>query len=243
MQQGWDDIVKINVCGTTYECRKTVIESHEDTLLAMLLKHYDKDKKESLFVQRDPKMFRWILYWYTTGILVEADTVKVHKEVWDEELRYYALFPPTDMENQESKKRIRDESHELRQKAIEHFGMMGKAYQERRVTYGHLLSYMMDKKELYNTIWSHFTFIAPEGHQKQFTFPDAYDVNVRINPSWLKQNFEEFRQYSADVGFEVVESHYSDIRINHNHRYPPASCMHVTTQHCVITVAIRPKDN
>jgi len=243
MEEGWDDIVKINVCGTLYECRKTVIESHEDTLLAMLLKHYDKDKKESLFVQRDPKMFRWILYWYTTGILVEADTVKVPKEVWDEELRYYALFPPTDMENQESKKRIRDESHELRQKAIEQFGKMEKACQERRTHYGHLLSYMMDKQQLDNNGWSYYTFIGADSYQRQFSFPDAYDVNVRINPTWLKHNFKEFRDYCADVGFEVSESDYSDRRVLHNYRYPPSLCMHVTTQHCCITIAFKAKND
>ena len=237
MQQGLGDIVKINVCGTTYECRKTVIESHEDTLLAMLLRHYDKDKEESLFVQRDPKMFRWILYWYTTGILVEADTVKVPKEVWDEEVRYYALFSPV---VEESKKRIRDESHELAQKAIEQFAKMEKAYQERRKYYGHLLSYMMDKQQLDNNGWSHYTFIAAEQHQRQFSFPDAYDVNVRINPNWLKQNFEEFKQYAADVGFQVIDSYYSDRRVSHYYLYPPASYMHVKTQHCCITIAMRP---
>jgi hypothetical protein len=213
-----------------------VIESHEDTLLAMLLRHYDKDKEESLFVQRDPKMFRWILYWYTTGILVEADTVKVPKEVWDEEVRYYALFSPV---VEESKKRIRDESHELAQKAIEQFGKMEKAYQKRRKYYGHLLTYMMDKQQLDNNGWSHYTFISAD----TLSYPDAYDKRVRINASWLEHNFKEFSNYCADVGFKVKKGYYSPGRVDESYVHPPASCMYVTTRHACLYVSFKRKDD
>lgn len=59
-----DRNVIFNVSGKRFESSISSIELHPDTLLGMLLRRKTDDMFE-IFIDRDSKMFRWILYWYT----------------------------------------------------------------------------------------------------------------------------------------------------------------------------------
>ena len=53
--------IVLNVGGTKFVTSKSTINSWQDTFLTMLLKHQNQHE---IFIDRDPKLFRWILYWY-----------------------------------------------------------------------------------------------------------------------------------------------------------------------------------
>jgi hypothetical protein len=200
----------------------------------MLLRHHDV-KDSPLFINRDPKMFRWILYWYITGILIDAETVKVPKPIWDAEIDYFQLVSSS---SSLSKKRIYSFTHELVGKAESHFAKLEGARQERRIKYGLLLTYMMDNQPLDTGDVTSYSFIMAEGCQKPIAFSELYDVNVRIRPSWLNLYFEEFKAYCAEVGFEVKEKQFTSACTG-RHEFPPAKFVHLSTQHALITVEFK----
>lgn len=228
-------IIQINVCGTLYQCLKILIVSHSNTLLAMLLRHHDA-KDSPLFINRDPKMFRWILYWYITGILIDAETVKVPKPIWDAEIDYFQLVSSS--LSSLSRKRIYSLTHELSGNAESHFKKLEGVRQERRIKYGLLLTYMMDKQPLDMGDVTSYSFIMAEGSQKPITFSELYDVNVRIRPSWLHIYFEEFQEYCAEVGFRVKETQFISACTG-GHGFPPATFVRLSTQHALITVEFK----
>lgn len=243
MEEG---LVEFNICGTRYQSRRSVIEAQPHSMLAMLLRHPTNNESlrdSSIFIQRDPLIFRWILYWYSTGILVSEQTVGVPKEVWDHELDYYAIFPGKEEQKvEETKKRIRDESHELANKAVEHLVKLDqeidKAREERRGVYKNLLAYMMDNQVLEERATTGFDFIAAEDSQRTFFYPSSFDVRARVNPSWLNKWFDEFEQYCADVGFSAKKGSYSN-QTTANHTYYPACDVHIRTGHAHIHVSFK----
>lgn len=223
MEEG---LVTINVCGKLYQSRRSVIEAQPHSMLAMLLRH--PIPPEGLFVQRDPKLFRWILYWYSTGILVDETTAGVPKEVWDHELDYYVLFPSEKEEKTaDARKRIRNESHELANKATEHLVKLEQAIDEaraeRRALYANVLKYMMDNQVLKEGVYTGFDFVGTLNGKTDIAFTDGYPENIRkATPSFLKKNGIEFEEYCKEVGFEAVVKNYHGSTIQRTYKYEPA---------------------
>ncbi len=54
-------VLILNVGGTKFVTSQSTINCWQDTFLTMLLKHHNQ---QEIFIDRDPKLFRWILYWY-----------------------------------------------------------------------------------------------------------------------------------------------------------------------------------
>lgn len=239
-----EGLVEFNVCGTRYQSRRSVIEAQPHSMLAMLLRHPESAQPDgSFFVQRDPLMFRWILYWYSSGILVNEETADVPKEVWDYELDYYALSPPKSAAEQNAKKRIRDESHELAAKAAQHLVKLEQKIdadrENRKKMYCQLLDYMMDGQALKEGVYTGFDFIGCEEDQKMFLYPSSYDTRARVKPSWINNWFDEFAEYCLDVGFVVVKGYYTEMTTSSSYKFSPAKYTTVKTGHSQIHLSFK----
>ncbi len=65
-----DSNLIINVSGKRYDCNKSTLERYPDTLLGSVEKEYFFDQENNeYFIERDPKLFRYILNFYNTGKL------------------------------------------------------------------------------------------------------------------------------------------------------------------------------
>lgn len=230
--------VTFNVCGTRYETSRAVLEDKPDTMLAMLLRNQSPEEKE-IFVQSDPRMFRWILYYYTSGILVEHDTVGVPKEVWDRELEYYSLFSA----DESTRKRIPlvDESHELASLAKKHLADIhdrdDAKQAKRRSIYKLLLEHMITRMQHTKDARTGFSFIGQGSSQKPIDWPYDYPHQLRdINFDEINVHFEEFTEYCKQVGFLVTKNGYDPSHMG-KAKFS-ISGGYVKTQHQCMTIAI-----
>jgi hypothetical protein len=85
--------VKFNVGGKIYFTSLATIELMKiftggTDLLNMLVKN---NKNGEIFIDRDHKLFRWILNAYRTSVLVDYKTANVPQEVWEMELDFYGI--------------------------------------------------------------------------------------------------------------------------------------------------------
>lgn len=81
--------IAINVGGKKYETTRTTLDLFPNSFVGMLSRRHPTAPE--LFIDRDGKLFRWILYWYQTRILVDHNTAGVPLEVWDAELQFYGI--------------------------------------------------------------------------------------------------------------------------------------------------------
>lgn len=196
--------VTFNVCGKRWESVISVIEAKPDTMLAMLLRRNESHEGE-IFLQGDPTMFRWILYYYTTDILVDHDTVGVPKEVWDREIEYYSLFSL----KEESKKRpLVDESHELASLAKKQMTEINAKDDEkseaRRKIYKTLLEYMIFRMNKTKDITTGFSFVGRSPKQKPIDWSWQYpDFLKDIDLDEINKYFDEFEEYCRRIGFHL----------------------------------------
>lgn len=233
--------VTINVCGKRYETSRSVLEDKPDTMLAMLLRNQSTEEKE-IFVQSDPRMFRWILYYYTSGILVEHDTVGVPKEVWDRELEYYSLFSAEE-KKETTHKRLPpvDESHELASLAKKHLAVIhdrdDAMRAQRRSIYKLLLEHMMTHMHHTKNVRSGFSYIGKDSSQKAVDWPTSYPYELRnIDFMHINAHFDEFEEYGKQVGFMIEKISYHPCHMG-KPKYPICEG-HVKTQHQCMTFAI-----
>lgn len=241
--------VVFNVCGTKYETNTSVIESKPDTTLAMLLRNRDLSSLQSgeIFIQSDPQIFRWILYWYTTDILVNEGTVGVPKEVWDREIEYYSLFSREEKEEEEKEEEKKrkippiDEDHELAslaKKRIEAINARDEAAElARKEIYKALVEYMMRYMNMSKDIQTGFAFIGKGPNHKPIDWPWDYPDNLKdINFDNIDEHFEEFVQYCKQIGFKLEKIHYDK-----SHKGKPKYSVtqgHVKTVHQAMTLGI-----
>lgn len=73
-------IITFDVSGKIYKASETVFDKHPDSVLSMLVRRHTQ-KEVPLFLNRDQKMFRWILNFYQTDVLVDHNTVGVRNFV------------------------------------------------------------------------------------------------------------------------------------------------------------------
>jgi hypothetical protein len=240
--------VVFNVCGTRYECSVSVIESKPDTMLAMLLRHKNEGEEE-VFIQGDPLMFRWILYYYTSDILVDETTVKVPKEVWDREIEYYTLFSKKEQEEEESKKRPLgvsiDENHELASLAkkylIETQSKEEEKRQKRFLLYKNILEYSIQRLGENKNARTCYEFLGRSSSQKRFAYPYLYPDSLKdIDFTDLVDHFQEFIEYCDGIGFILTKETYYPSTTTRSNRF--AIWKHdVATSHQALYIGLKIK--
>jgi len=240
--------VVFNVSGKRHETTTASIELHADTMLAMLLRHKAQDDYE-IFIDRDSKMFRWILYWYRTGILVDHTTVKVPHEVWLHELSYYGIGEQEQSssalqlgEMSPKRRKLLEAEEELRQKAV----TIAQTSQQisdveavkRRELFNSIVKYMIDHiKPGDGDTWFDFVGFST-GHTSQ-PYPRDYPYAVQFNPAWLKYWFEsEFRGFCASIGFEVKMIAFDAGSTRRKYDYAPGLLTDFRTKHSSIRIGI-----
>lgn len=237
--------VIFNVCGKRFESNVSVIEAHPDTLLAMLIRHIPSESNE-VFIQRDAKLFRWILYWYSSGILVDHTTAGVPKEVWDAEVDYYTLFSPQEAQEEDKKRALPplNESHELaaivKKRAVEVNASIQAERDKRKETWKAILEHMvpnMCEKEGYWTAWE---LIGRSEDQKWFGWPSNYPVALReLDLNMWNSFWEEFKEYANDAGLNVKKEYYNGQTTSSKYSFLPASLTSVKTGHQDFKMLIR----
>lgn len=229
--------VTFNVCGKRWESVISVIESKPDTMLAMLLRRNESHQGE-IFLQGDPAMFRWILYYYTTDILVSHDTVGVPKEVWDREIEYYSLFS---LEEESKKRPLVDESHELASLAKKQMAEINAKDDEkseaRRKIYKTLLEYMMEHMNKTKDIRTVYAFFGKSPKQKPIDWPRDYPEKLRgIDFGDINRHMQEFVEYCGKTGFKLTKLTYEP-----SHMGKPAYPIvdgHIKTGHQCMTLGL-----
>ena len=235
-------VVVFNVCGTRYESSVSVIESKPHSMLAMLLKHHNQEKEEEIFVQRDPFMFRWILYYYTTDIIVDEDTVCVSKEVWDREIDFYALLA----KEGDSLKRPLEVDHELESLAKKHVIETNEVEEariaERVVTYKKILEYVIPRLIQTKGVQTCVEFVGRSHLQSGFDYPYNYPSSLQnIDFEVVNDHFSEFIEYAAKLGFFLVLISYD--RSCRSSRNPYSIVKHdIRKTHQSFCIGLRIKD-
>lgn len=235
--------VTFNVCGTRYQATASVIESKPDTMLAMLLRRNQSNEGFEIFLQADPIMFRWILYYYTSDILVDHGTVGVPKEVWDREIEYYSLFSLEEKEEEEeSKKRpLVDESHELAslaKKQMAEINARDDAKSEaRKKIYKDLLEYMIGHMNQSKDIQTVYAFIGKSPKQKHIDWPWDYPEKLRdIDFDDINRHIQEFVEYCGKIGFKLNKLTYEPSHMG-KPAYPIVNG-HIKTGHQCMTLGL-----
>jgi len=81
--------VILNVGGTKFETLvETITRFGKDTMLSAMLSFHSETKSE-YFIDRDPEIFRHILNWYRTGMLLCPQGVPA--KLMEQELEYYGI--------------------------------------------------------------------------------------------------------------------------------------------------------
>lgn len=248
MEEGFSKRIIFNVCGTRYECSVSVIESKPDTMLAMLLRHR-KEGEGEVFIQGDPLMFRWILYYYTSDILVDETTVGVPKEVWDREIEYYTLVSKKEEEESSKKRPIGisiDENHELALFAKKHLSETQSKEEEKRkkrfLLYKDILEYSIPRLSENKNAKTCYEFIGRSSNQKRFAYPYLYPDSLKeVDFTELVDHFLEFIEYSDGIGFVLTKESYYPSTTERTNRF--AIYKHnVATSHQSLCIGLRIKN-
>lgn len=95
---GGEERLTFNVGGKTYQTCVSTIEAQGNgfDLLNMLVRHR---KEEEIFIDRDQDLFRWILHYYRTGVIVSCEVSGVAQEIWDGEIDFFGLIAPLPEKN------------------------------------------------------------------------------------------------------------------------------------------------
>ena len=220
-------------------------------MLAMLLRHR-KEGEGEVFIQGDPLMFRWILYFYTSDILVDETTVGVPKEVWDREIEYYTLFSKKEEEEEEeeaSKKRPLgisiDENHELASLAKKHLIQTESKEEEKRqkrhLLYKNILEYSIPRLGENKNARTCYEFIGRSSNQKRFAHPYLYPDSLKeVDFTDLVNHFEEFITYCDEIGFILTKESYYPSTTTRSNRF--AIFKHdVATSHQSLCIGLKIK--
>jgi hypothetical protein len=242
--------VVFNVCGTRYESAVSVIESKPHSMLAMLLRHQEEKEEKEIFVQGDPIMFRWILYYYTSDILVSEATVGVPKEVWDREIDFYVLLEKEEKSPVGSLKRPLgveiDEQHELASLAKKHMintnALEEALLAKRTKIYKDILEHIIPRLSKKKDDMTYAEFIGRSSTQKQFAYPLDYPYSLmHIDFNDIDNHFDEFVEYAAKIGFTLTKESYFSSTTARSNRYTIAK-HDVKTAHQSLCIGLKIKD-
>ena len=223
--------LKINVGGTHYETSYSTIQSRPGTMLDMLLSRHVEG--EEIFIDRDGEMFRWILYWYRTGIIVDYKIVGIPIDLWNAELDYYQVRLEKDADNDyemtDKKRRILSDVEQAREKINDKEEENRKS---RYIAYQNIVTYMIDNSggQRSNT----FEFI---GALKKNVYDVNYPLNIRYTTmSFLKVCFySEFKSFCQELGLNVKLVWYRENSMG-KASYPPGRNSSFPYKHDSITI-------
>lgn len=239
--------VCLDLQGTHYVTTKeSLIENAPDGMLAMLMKHptgkTTKDGVPMWFINRDAKMFRWILVALTTGRVVEHDTVRVPKVVWDTEIDYYGLFDtplvPAERKRQRSENKELDESVKRHRERLDQEER--KLIAAREQVYKVVFEYMMETMNAEGaTRWD---FVTPNTQKGDF-YPIKYPQQLRtvkLKNLWLHK--DEFVAFVQPFGFKLtIHDHHECSTLKRY--FPPASYCELRCGHEELRVTLERERN
>lgn len=230
----------INVGGTRFETTLATIASKPDTMVEMLLKHHVSG--EELFIDRNPRLFEWVLYWYRTGVLVDHTTVGVPQEVWDLELDFYLVKVDEAEclgEMEPKKRKLAEKDNELLQKAQQVKQKLSaeeeKNKESRRQSFQHMITYVLDQMGTDRS--KTFEFVAEKDRRN--IFPLNYPGNLRFgNVGFINAWFHELKELGKEIGLDITKVDYNPKKMGYSYLYPPAKltefrCKHESIRICV----------
>lgn len=238
--------ILLNVGGKRYETTTTTIGAHPGTLLEMLVRRKREDDME-IFLDRDGPMFRWILYWYRTGMLVDHNIVGVPKEVWLHELDYYGIggeeqnetkclgeMSPRKRKTAETEEEIRNRANTL---ASEHAVKEEQDKEKRHVSYLRIANYMIKKHNTDDSsTWFDFVGFA---NGQGGTYPYSYPHEARFNPAWLDYWFKEFQVYCKEtLNINVAKKAFSPGTTVRRYNHEPGQFTDIRTKHSDIRLTL-----
>lgn len=226
----------LNIGGKRYETTRQTIELYPDTLLDMLLKRSNKEDEE-IFIDRDQKLFRWILHYYRTGNMVNHDDVGVSEHVWLDELQFYGLLEKDEQHTKKRKafleceKDIREKAEKIAKK---HDEEMDKEMIARRKTYGEIMSFMLDHLEL-RVRHTTFEFIGkPKGKETMI-----HGQGITVDIVWLEPWFFEFGKFALELGYEIKLINSSEGTTSRKYEFFPASKTNVPNLHSYMKIQVK----
>ena len=195
-------IITYNVSGKCYQISRTLIEQQDKSLLYILLKEKERNNDESdIFIDRDYKMFRWILHYVRTGDMIDHRTVKVPLYVWQKEFTYY--FPEHAEFPMESNANYLKEPNEIRDSVIqEYIDESNDKKTQRELIYIDLLKYLF--KQLNEGV-QHFAFINRKNaiSDKRLCIQDVPDTIANECCSVVIENVSEWYKWMEKCGFKM----------------------------------------
>jgi hypothetical protein len=246
-------IVTFNVGGVIYKTSVSTIDimsasTNGTDLLGMLVRQNGNNAQSEIFIDRDHKLFRWILYAYRENIVPTHTDVRVSKEIWNKELAFYGIdkigitekpaginqkkesttlpLPQSVIEMEQQIKSISNnyisrmkENHKKQKINIEN------GYESRRPLYANLLLYLTTRSS--NAI---FVIVGKNGP----VIPEgARTINTIVyNPIWVYKYKSEIQTYADSLGYKI---HIDEINDNDNNTsfaiYPASVCNHIYTKH------------
>jgi hypothetical protein len=255
-------IITFNVGGKRFQVNETTIINSifakETDLLSMLLRNHKKFSDENLgeisigrnlgeiFIDRDPKIFRWILYVYRCDDVVTHKTVGISKEMWDKELNYFGLYEFVVEEDdtiQSNVKRKTDNTNEqeLIDAYYEHLSKKHKnnitkvdkqneAYNSRKPKFLNLITSMYNYGKL--------TFVKRGSNGPYINLQKITNLDYEYDPEWIYQYKKEINDYANTLGYSVDISPLCLIDNTLKYAYPPASNIQTLTRHHKISVTL-----
>ena len=200
-------------------------------------------------------MFRWILYYYTSDILVDEKTVGVPKEVWDREIAFYSLFSNKEEEEKEEESKKKrplgveiDEDHELASLAKKHLAkteeISDEKRQQRHVIYKAILEHLIPRLSLESKnseTWVELIGRSPD--QKLIMYPINYPDSLRYIDfnDIVNYHFDEFIDYCNGIGLVLTKKFYLPKTTSYASQY--SICAHqVKTAHQALTIGLQIKN-
>lgn len=231
-----EGLIIFNVSGKRYETMRATIMNHPHTMLAMIVAQAPQDKRE-FFIDRNRKLFHWILEWYHTQILVDHKCAGVPENMWNDEVGYYCLDKPGEAILEEDCMEPSTKKHASGVDAIVDTIREEReaAKRERYVIYDELMTWMLSFRPA-----NAFEFAQHYDHSGQF--PDTVPKSVfTLKPEWMNANSVEWKNYAASKSI-VIEFDYNKFYRKKSYAGYPA-CRHAYiagVQECMrITIYVK----
>ena len=212
--------IVFDVGGKIYKTSKSTIELWPTTLLGMLVR---QNNSNEIFIDRDQHMFRWILLWYRTSILVDHMAVGVPEVVWDAELDFYGIGEPEFVEaarnggdflgQKELKRRkIQFQEQEIKSEIsnIKNENEISEMQQ-----FIDLIKYMIQVYQECNV--NNFEFISCR------KYPMSIDKRARLSPMQISHCLQMMKETSIRLGVKILTIGYNNFSQKINFKHLPAS--------------------
>lgn len=180
--------ITLNVGGTRFTTYISTLRSIPGSTLAILMdKPLPADGDDELFIDRDERLFRFILRCHRNAKVYTHQQVGVSKEIWETELAYFGLFLPSDVDTEKRKPKrtsIKDVVHAIEMEKKQKVELM-------RTRIEALFAWMLAQRPVVK-----FAFAS---HLPGLTQPDGVPQEVfDATPAFLRENETEIRRIAVD---------------------------------------------